>query len=125
VTSEVLELEKLEAAAMLAGDVEALGRIWDDRFTVTPPPQIPTQREEVLARVADGALAYEEFTREVDHLIEASGAVVVTLGSEVVVTRATPSRARELAVRRFTHVWRLDESGWRLVVRHAALVPQP
>jgi ketosteroid isomerase-like protein len=122
---DVLAAERREAEAMRAGDVRGLGSIWDDGFTVTPPPQHPTHRNEVLARVSGGSLAYDEFTREVDQVVEVADDVVVTLGSESLVPAAGTPGEGERMVRRFTHVWRRTGSQWRLPVRHAAFVPRP
>ncbi len=101
---------------MVDRDVEALATIWGDQLVVTPPGGAPADRDTALGLVEKGVLAYQDVSREVDHVIVA-GAVMVSLGRESVVEMGT----KERQVRRYTHVWLGRDDDWRLISRHASV----
>jgi catechol 2,3-dioxygenase-like lactoylglutathione lyase family enzyme len=113
------ELDRAEAAAMVAGACGALATLWSAQLRITPPGGPAVDRSTALDLVEQGILAYRRVDREVEHVLD-QGDVLVSIGREdVVPTSGEPSS------RRYTHVWAREDDTWRLVARHASTLPQP
>jgi hypothetical protein len=114
---DLREAEHRLQAAQLAGDVEALDRLLDDRLIFTFGGNVQTKaddlevhrtRTQVLTKVAE-----EELT------VLADGRTGVTwfLGTVEGTVSGTPFAARM----RYTRTWIYDEThGWRIIAVHAS-----
>lgn len=114
--AEVEELDRDEAAAMLAGDAERLGRIWDDGFIVNNPFNVVVSRSQVLDMVRARQIAYSSFERTAE-AIRLVGDTAITMGQEVVI----PNGEGAPVTRRYTHVWIHSNDQWRLAARQASI----
>ncbi|MGI5201337.1 nuclear transport factor 2 family protein [Spirillospora sp. CA-108201] len=115
---DLRDAERRLQAAQLAGDVEALDRLLDDRLIFTFGANVQTKaddlevhrtRAQVLTRVAE-----EELT------VLADGRTGVTwfLGT----VEGTVSGAPFAARMRYTRTWLHDETlGWRIIAVHASM----
>jgi ketosteroid isomerase-like protein len=115
----IRSLEEQERAAVLAQDFAALERIWNKDFIVnTPGNVIAPNRAVVLDNFRQGRAQYTSFERRIEE-VRIGGDIAIVMGGETVRPTGNAPRAGETVVRRFTHVWKWDGSGWTLIARHA------
>lgn len=119
----IRSLEEQERAAVLKEDVPALEQLWSEQLIVnTPQSEISADRSVVFDRIKRGLIRYSQF----DRLIEAirfNGDLAIVMGSETVVRKGDPATATPAVHRRFTNIWRKSGSTWRMIARHANVVP--
>jgi hypothetical protein len=113
----------LEVKAFLDKDPETLAALWSDDFIVTNPLNKLVDKQQVLAMVRSGALAFASFTRNVEYA-RTYGDIVILVGSEDCVWTGAMPLAGKPAHLRFTAIWKRDGLRWLQVARHANVVPQ-
>jgi|SRR6516165_1646117 len=118
---DVRTLDRRELGMMRDADVSGLDELWSDDFLVTPPDNVAKTKDAVIAMIDAGRLVYSAMSREVEHCV-ARDSVVVTIGREIVVSNDARPHAGERMMRRYTHVWANEPSGWKLIARHANIV---
>ena len=115
------ELETREVAAFLAGDTDALTRLWHPDLIVNAPHgRLMESREDMLAAVRSGRLRHIKLDRRVE-AVRWHDNCGVTMGSEAVQDDVGPLAGAPIT-RRYTNMWLLDESGGRLWARQAAVI---
>jgi ketosteroid isomerase-like protein len=121
--SAIRALEEQERTAVLEEDVPALERLWSDQLIVNNPQnEISADRNVVLGRVKGGLIRYSQFERRIES-IRLNDGVVIVMGSETVVRKVdTPGDTRPVH-RRFTNIWKKSGGTWRMIARHANVVP--
>ncbi|MES3630490.1 MAG: nuclear transport factor 2 family protein [Longimonas sp.] len=119
------DIESVQAAedemrqAILRQDIDALERLWTERFMVNAPRNVVVpNREAVLQVFRSGVAAYESYEQAIE-TIEVSEGVAVVMGRETVVPVGEAPHAGGTVHRRYTHVWRERDGAWRLAARHA------
>ena len=124
--SETPDLEALRLAerqlqaAQLAGDVDALERLLDDRLVAIGPDGSRFTKDDDLAAHRSGASVVSELVEESLEVLVAG-----TTGVTFVVVRVSGTfEGRPMAARlRYTRTWALDgQLGWRIVAAHIAVV---
>jgi len=117
----IRSLEEQERMAVLKEDVPALEKLWSDQLIVNnPQDEISADRSVVFDRVKRGLIRYSEFERRIES-IRFDGDIAIVMGSETVVRKSdTPVPPVR---RRFTNIWRQSGSTWRMIARHANVVP--
>jgi hypothetical protein len=126
----IRSLEEQERTAVLREDVPALERLWSEQLIVNNPQnEISADRSAVLDRVKRGLIRYSRFERRIE-AIRFTDDLAIVMGSETIVRKVDPAApaagapAAPTAVqRRFTNVWRRSGSTWRMIARHANVVP--
>ncbi|SRR5712692_1722902 len=115
-------LDNQERLAVLSGDRAALERLWSPHLTVNAPTgRVNVGRDAVLSIVQHGGLHYSIFERMTE-AVQLIGDVAIVMGSENV--RPASDTAKEgLVQRRFTNVWKLEGTTWRMIARHANVIP--
>jgi uncharacterized protein DUF4440 len=117
------ELDRAEAAAMLAGDHDRLDQLWDDGFIVNTTSNAIVTKPDALRLVQAGQI-YSSLDRTTE-IVHAIGETAIVMGHEVVVAASGTPAGGETLTRRYTHVWVQHEDQWRLAARHASLVDPP
>jgi ketosteroid isomerase-like protein len=119
----IRSLEEQERTAVLKEDVPALERLWSERLIVNNPQnEISGDRSAVLDRVKRGLIRYSQFDRRIE-AIRLDGDLVIVMGSETVVRKVETGSAPPAVQRRFTNIWRKSGPTWRMIARHANVVP--
>ena len=120
----IRSLEEQERLAVLKEDVPALERLWSEQLIVNNPQnEISADRSAVLDRVKRGLIRYSTFDRQIE-AIRFSDDIAIVMGSETIVRKGDAASGTEPAVRRrFTNIWRLSGGTWRMIARHANVVP--
>jgi ketosteroid isomerase-like protein len=119
----IRSLEEQERKAVLEEDVPALERLWSEQLIVNNPQnEISADRSVVLERVKGGLIRYSQFERRIES-IRFDGDIAIVMGSETVVRKGGPPGAAGAVKRRFTNIWRQSGATWRLIARHANVVP--
>lgn len=121
--STIRSLEEQERTAVLKEDVQTLERLWSEQLIVnTPQNEISADRSVVLDRVKRGLIRYSQFERRIE-MVRFNGDLAIVMGSEVVVRKGDEASATQAVRRRFTNIWRESGRTWRMIVRHANVVP--
>ena len=123
VETEIRELDQIQARAWLERDTIALKRLWSPDFILQAPSnQILTRegvfREMQTPRLAGGLASME---REVLRVTQ-FGNIVVSMGIDRPVDKTGPN-AGIVRSQRYTNVWRREGDHWRVIARHANLLP--
>jgi ketosteroid isomerase-like protein len=120
-TEEVTRLDAAEVQAFLANDPATLARLWSDDFVVTNPFNQFVTKEQVMALVTSGVLAFTSYERHLEYA-HAYGDVVIVAGSETVVWAGKIPLAGQISHLRYTAVWSRHGNEWQEVARHANIV---
>jgi hypothetical protein len=103
--------------------VQALERLWSEQLIVnTPQSDISAERSVVLDRIKRGLIRYSQFDREIE-AIRFSDNIAIVMGSETIVRKVDAAETPKPVRRRFTNIWRQSTQGWRMIARHANVVP--
>ena len=112
--------------ADVAGDVAAMAEITHTRLTLNAPNNRIVGREQFLALMQSGRLGTRSLERVPEAVIVA-GDVGIVMGHETAVPAPTSISGRMYGTspqnRRFTNIYVREESGWKLIGRHANVVP--
>jgi hypothetical protein len=111
-----------EVQAFLQNDPAALARLWSNDFVVTNPFNALVNKQQVLALVTSGALAFSAYTRTTDYA-HAYGDIVIIAGRETVHWAGTLPLAGKTSNLRYTAVWQQRGDGWAEIARHANIIP--
>jgi len=123
VADTIRALEEQERKAVLDEDTAALERLWSEQLIVNNPQnQVSASRRVVLDRVKRGLIRYSKFERRIE-AIRQNGEVVIVMGAEEVVPIGKAPRAGQTVRRRFTNVWQKEAGAWRMIARHANVLP--
>lgn len=118
-------LEEQERTAVLKEDVAALERLWSEQLIVNNPQnEVSPDRNFVLDRVKRGLIRYSSFERKIE-AIRINDGIAIVMGSEMVVRKDESASAPPAIHRRFTNIWRKTGATWRMIARHATIVPGP
>lgn len=118
-------LEEQERLGVLTRDIAVLEQVWSEELIVNAPSnQVSSDRKIVLNLVRQGKIHYSLFERRIEQL-HINGDIAIVMGGETVQASGNTSQARQMSQRRFTHVWKKEAGAWRLVARHANIIPGP
>ena len=119
----VRDLDNQERLAVLHGDRSALERLWSPQLTVNAPTnRVNVGRDAVLRIVQQGGLHYSVFDRTIE-AVQVMGNVAVVMGSETLRAASDTAADAALVHRRFTDVWEREGSAWKMIARHANVIP--
>jgi hypothetical protein len=119
----IRSLEEQERTAVLAENVPELERLWSEQFIVNNPQnEVSADRKAVLERVKRGLIRYSQFERRIES-IRFDRDIAIVMGSETVVRKGDAAGAAPAVHRRFTNIWRESGGTWRMIARHANVVP--
>ncbi|HET9636586.1 MAG TPA: nuclear transport factor 2 family protein [Gemmatimonadaceae bacterium] len=115
---DIRALEETGRLAFLAADTETLAGMWDDALLVNSPLNIINDKARVLDLLKAGRIRHT-FDDVVIERVERYDNVVVVMGRDTV---DGPPHG-EIINRRFTNVWQLQDGEWKMIARHAQIVP--
>jgi ketosteroid isomerase-like protein len=119
----ITALEEQERRAVLEQDFASLERIWAEDFVVnTPRSEVAADRGALLDLFRKGVAHYQSFDRRIE-LIRFTGDHAIVMGAETVRPIGDAPLAGQTVERRFTNFWRREGDTWRLVARHANVLP--
>ena len=118
IETEIRKLEQTLVQAVLDKDTATLKRLWDRDYIVNNPDNKivfeanPAHRP-VLQR------SKFSFTSKVKKIL-INGDIVISMGSETVVTPGgDSSKSGQTVKRRYTNIWMKKNGSWKVVARHA------
>jgi ketosteroid isomerase-like protein len=110
---------------VLNRDTEALLRLWSEQLIVNAPSnQISSDRSVVLNLMRQGLIHYALFERRIERLRIDDG-IAIVMGGETIQPTGHAPQAGQTVQRRYTHIWKKESGTWRLVARHANIIPRP
>jgi ketosteroid isomerase-like protein len=113
----VTALEKENARAFVAGDIERLDELWSDSLLVNSPVNRVHDKQRVLELLRNGVITHVLLENDIE-AIRREGDTVTVMGSEVVRDKPDSPILR----RRYTNLWRREGETWRIFIRHANIV---
>ena len=121
----VRALEEQERLAVLNQNFTALEGIWSTRFMVNAPNNmVAPERSVVISMFRQGLASYSSFERTIERIMM-EGDLAIVMGAEVVKPTGNAPMAGQTVNRRFTHIWKKEGGGWRLLARHANVIAPP
>ena len=120
-TEGLLRAERQLQAAQLAGDVDALDRLLDDRLVAIGPDGGRYTKDDDLAAHRSGTSVVSELVEEdVEVVVAGSTGVTFFTGTVSGTFEGQPMSARL----RYTRTWvHHDRLGWRILAAHIAVLP--
>lgn len=120
--------DDIQRRAIAENDVPTLERIFHPALLVNAPSSRVLTREQVLAMVGSGEIAAERFERTIE-TVKITGDLGVVMGNETIVPTEASESGRlfgsRALTRRYSNIYVLEGGEWRLIARHANVVPQP
>jgi ketosteroid isomerase-like protein len=115
---EMTAVEEEHRRAYLARDIAQLEALWADELIVNSPINRVLPKRRVLELLRAGTIAHVEFDADLE-TIERRGELAIVMGAE----RVVDSPGGPVIRRRFTDVWCRESGAWRLIARHANVIP--
>lgn len=109
-----------EVVAILAEDLEAFGDSLAVDLIVNSPLGTINRRADTLAAFDRGFIRYSSFDRRIEYAGKL-GDLVVIMGKEILGPKDKAPNAGKIVHRRFTDIWRNEQSVWRLALRQATV----
>jgi hypothetical protein len=116
-----LDARKRLVVAMLGGDLKAVEMICASDLVVHSPINKIVDRDEVLARLRSGRIAYESHVEEKFEFVGVRGNSVVIMGEEIVQPIGNAPNAGKTVRRRITDIWKGVDGAWKLCIRQATV----
>jgi ketosteroid isomerase-like protein len=89
-----------------------------------PANRVAPNRHAVFDLIRQGRIHYSSFEATIEH-IRVDSDLAIVMGAETVRPTGKAPLAGQTVNRRYTHVWRKGDDGWRLIARHANLLARP
>ena len=109
----VHELDRAEATAVMAGDLDRLDQLWDDGFIVSNTFNVIVTKPDVLGLVQAGQIAYRSLDRTTEIVRVVERDRNRPWAKKWSCRRAAHRADGETITRRYTHVWVQREDQWR------------
>lgn len=122
VEAEIRRLLEESRKAFLRADVATIKKIYADDFVVTNPFNKFLTQKEVVDMVANGTLAFKEFTRDVQYVRQYGDDTVIAAGEEHGIWAGKLPTAGQPMHLRYTAVFRKRDGRWQIVARHASMM---
>lgn len=117
---EMTAWEDEHRRAFVARDIERLDQMWSDELVVNSPINRVHRKRQVLDLLQAGTIAHVSLDAQIE-TAERQGDLAIVMGSERVVN----TQGGPVIHRRFTNVWQAEDGKWRMIARHANVVPEP
>ena len=117
----IRKLENEEKIAILKGDTVALRRLMSQKIVVQNPDNAIVTYRQIMDRIKSGKIDYSSFERVIDKVTFTAN-IAVVMGKEIIKAEGQTSHAGKTITRRFTNVWIMDKTSWKLVARQATIV---
>ncbi|MEU5410017.1 nuclear transport factor 2 family protein [Nocardia asteroides] len=115
---DLREAERRLQAAQLAGDVQALDELLDDRLIFTIGADTATKSDDLELHRTKGQVVTKLEQEQLTVLVEGTTGVTWFLGRVEGSIHGSPFAARM----RYTRTWAYDDShGWRVIAAHASV----
>ena len=119
---QIREIDRAEAAAVLADDLPAIEKFWAEDLTVNAPNnQILKGTKDAIELVKNGILDYASFNRNVEAVLIHRD-MAILMGQEMVKPQGKAPLAGQTVHRRFTNIWMKRNGQWQLTARQATII---
>ena len=125
----IRSLEEQVRMGVLNRDTLALERLWSEQFLINnlhdrvSGNRVSANRRVVFDLLRQGLIHYSSFEERIER-IRIEGDIAIVMGTETVKPMGDEPLAGQTVERRFTHVWQREGGSWRLIARHANVIPQ-
>ncbi|GMU66017.1 MAG: hypothetical protein AMXMBFR36_22910 [Acidobacteriota bacterium] len=121
-TAKLIELDAAVGRAIVAGDFDALERLYADDFTFVAPDGRVVSRAERLDAFRSGRMRYLD-TSHSDVEVRLEGTLAVLTGRTR--TRFVAAGIENEGLYRYTSIWRREGTSWRVVATQATKITAP
>ena len=119
--SELLRIENTGAAAIVAGDLKALGEFFSADWKIVDTAASTMDREQLFKAMKDGTLTFSSYEQsELEVRIYGDAAVVIGIGKSKGAWKSDAFTSHE----RFTDVFIRREGKWLCVSTHTSEFPE-
>lgn len=118
--ARIARLEDARYQAMIARDLDALGRLLSDRLTYTHSTAQTESKAEYLASVAKGVFKYRDIKISERAIREVGGTVLVT--GRITIDILIDGQPK-LLQSRFLNVWAEEGGDWRMIAWQSTPIP--
>ncbi len=119
----IRSLEARGTSGVLNRDTLALMSVWSEHFMVNAPRnRVAPNRHAVFDLLQQGLIHYSSFEPTIER-IRVDGDIAIVMGAETVRPIGKAPLAGQTVKRRFTHIWRKQAGSWRVIARHANVIP--
>lgn len=120
--AEIRRLENIEREATMNGDSSILfGKIWSNTMVVNTPANRVGTVEGSKMQLRTGNLAYLSFVRNVEK-ITFNDNIALVMGEEITKPQGHQQNAGKTVTRRFTNIWKFENSQWQMIGRQATVI---
>jgi hypothetical protein len=121
-------LDERQRQIIAAQDVRGMTEIAHRNLLINAPTNEVLTREQLLAMMASGDVAAEDFVR-VPEAVTISGNIGIVMGHESFTPTAASASGRMFGARplkrRYTNVYMFDGGRWKFIGRHANVIAPP
>ena len=118
--TEIDAVEREANRAFVERDYETLDRLWAEDLVVNSPINRINDKQKIIELLRKGIVRHV-FCEIHPELVRRDGDIVIVMGSD----RVQDTAETPVVTRRYTNVWRKENGGWRLYIRHANIVAEP
>jgi len=120
--AQIRELDQIQARAWAERDQSALERLWSPEFVLNAPSNQILTREGVFREMRTPRLSTPTPLERTTERVTPFGEIMISMGVEHFTPRNGPA-AGIMRTQRYTNVWRREGESWRMIARHAHILP--
>jgi hypothetical protein len=120
--AQIRELDQMQARAWVARDQTGLERLWSPEFVLHAPSNQILTREGVFREMRTPRLRDSEPMKRTVERVTPFGDIMISMGVEHHGPKNGPA-AGPVRTQRYTNVWRWEGDTWRIIARHAHMLP--
>jgi hypothetical protein len=119
--AEIRSLEQLEVHSIIHNDTVTLSQLWDKNYVVNAPDHTINFAGKSVTNRPVLNRPRLDFSRIVEEVV-INGDVAFAMGNETVIREGKEPGTKETIKRRYTNVWLLKNTEWKLAARHANII---
>ncbi len=119
--TEIRNLEKMEAEAILKSDTIALYKLLSSQIVVHNPENSIVTFDKIMERIKSGKIDYSAFERIIEKITFVEN-IAIVMGKETITPKGVTTNAGKDVTRSFTNIWMKDKISWRLTARQATII---
>jgi ketosteroid isomerase-like protein len=120
--AQIRELDQMQARAWVARDQAALEQLWSPEFVLNAPSNQIRTREGVFREMRTPRLRESVPMERTLERVTPFGDIMISMGVEHHGPKNGPA-ANPVRTQRYTNVWGREGDTWRIIARHAHMLP--
>lgn len=118
----IRQLEQKEKDSVLKTDSLSLfDNLWSKDMVVNTPTNRVGTVEGTKKLLRAGKLHYSSFDRKIEK-ITFNGNLAIVMGEEIIKPQGNQENAGKTVTRRYTNIWKFDNSRWQMIARQSTII---